>query len=135
MQDNTIFLDSNIVIYAYFKQEERKQRIAKQLISESSVISTQVLQEMSNTLRRKMKVDFQTIKLLLEECITNSEVFTNTTATVFSACDVAARYGFSFYDSLIIAAAMDSGCTTLYSEDLQHSQTIDGKLIIKNPFI
>ena len=47
--------------------------------------------------------------------------------------DVQARYGFSFYDSLIIAAALESGCTRLYSEDLQHGQQIEG-LIIENPF-
>ncbi len=47
--------------------------------------------------------------------------------------DIRARYGFSFYDSLIVAAALESGCTRIYSEDLQHGQQIEG-LIIENPF-
>ena len=51
-----------------------------------------------------------------------------------SALDVAARYGFSHYDSLIIAAALESGCSTLYSEDLRHGQVIDQHLTIINPF-
>lgn len=48
--------------------------------------------------------------------------------------DLQSRYGFSFYDALIVAVALESGCTRLYTEDLQHGQKIDG-LIIENPFI
>jgi predicted nucleic acid-binding protein len=49
--------------------------------------------------------------------------------------DIAERYGFSVYDSMIIAAAKGAGCTTLFSEDLQHRQVIDGTLTIRNPFL
>ena len=49
--------------------------------------------------------------------------------------DIAERYGFSLYDSLIIAAAREAGCTTLFSEDLQHRQVIDGALTVRNPFV
>jgi predicted nucleic acid-binding protein len=52
-----------------------------------------------------------------------------------SSIGIAERYGFSFYDSLIIAAALETGCTTLYSEDLQYGQVIDGKLTIQSPFV
>ena len=45
-----------------------------------------------------------------------------------------ARYGFSIYDSLIVAAALSANCTTLHSEDLQHGQVIDGRLTVRNPF-
>ena len=50
------------------------------------------------------------------------------------ALDVQARYGYGFYDSLIIAAALEAGCTRLYSEDMQHGQRIEG-LTIENPFV
>ena len=129
-----IFLDSNVMIYAYFKQDETKQRISRQLIMQQSVISTQVLQEMSHTLYRKMKVDYQIIRPLLQECLRNCNLHINTSDTVFSALDIAERYGFSFYDSLIVAAAIESKCAVLYSEDMQHNQQIES-LIIKNPFI
>ena len=55
-------------------------------------------------------------------------------STLLSALDVGGRYGFSHYDSLIIAAALEAGCATLYSEDLQHGQIIDQSLTIINPF-
>ena len=72
----------------------------------------------------------------MQECIdANNEVFANQQQTIFKACDVAKRYKFSFYDSLIIAAALGSNCDVLYSEDLHHNQKIDGVLTIINPFV
>jgi len=128
-----IFLDSNVMIYAYFKQDKKKQRISKQLISQNAIISTQVLQELSNTLHRKMGVYYSIVCSILQECLKNCDLNTNTSDTVFLALDIAERYGFSFYDSLIVAAALESKCTTLYSEDMQHNQHIE-TITIKNPF-
>jgi predicted nucleic acid-binding protein len=51
------------------------------------------------------------------------------------ACNIAEGYGYSFYDSLIIAAALECDCTILYSEDMANKQTIHGKLTIIDPFI
>ena len=133
MPAERIFLDSNVMIYAYFKQDEKKQRISKQLISQNAIISTQVLQELTNTLHRKMGVDYSIVRSILKECLKNCDLNTNTSDTVFFALDIAERYSFSFYDSLIVAAALESRCTTLYSEDMQHSQYIEN-LTIKNPF-
>jgi predicted nucleic acid-binding protein len=50
------------------------------------------------------------------------------------ALDIVGRYGFSWFDSLIVATALDAGCDTLYTEDLQHGQVIEGKLTVTNPF-
>jgi predicted nucleic acid-binding protein len=139
MQDNRnkVFIDSNVLIYAYSNSEQVKQQIARQIVKENyTVISTQVLQEMSNTLYRKFMVDYSFIKETLQECIySNNEVYTNQQYTILKACDIAERYQFSFYDSLIISAALESHCDILYSEDLQHNQVIDGVLTIKNPFV
>jgi len=138
MQDKQkVFLDSNIVIYAYRNDETDKQQKAKQLFAEKNVvISTQVLQETANTLYRKFKTDFHIIRLLLEECIRNvTMLHTNTQKTVLKACTIAERYQYSFYDSLIIAAALEAGCQILYSEDMQHNMMIKGQLTIYNPFI
>ena len=131
-----VFLDSNIVIYAYLNNEMAKQQISKQLIAKQEVIiSTQVLQEMTNTLHRKFKTDYDIIYSLLTECIQNvTGLHINTQHTVFKACSIAERYYFSFYDSLIIAAAIESGCNILYSEDLQHNMKIENRLTIFNPF-
>ena len=131
-----IFLDSNIVIYTYSNNCVDKQQKAKQLFAEKAVtISTQVLQETANTLHKKFKADFNTIGLLLEECVRNANsLHVNTQKTVFKACNIAEVYRFSFYDSLIIAAALEADCQVLYSEDMHHNQLIEGTLKIINPF-
>jgi predicted nucleic acid-binding protein len=138
MQDNRkVFLDSNIVIYAYCNNSVDKQQKTKELFAQKNIaISTQVLQETANTLHRKFKTDFHTIRLLLEECVRNvSTLHANTCKTVFQACNIAERYKYSFYDSLIIASALEMECQILYSEDMQHNQFIEGKLRIINPFL
>jgi predicted nucleic acid-binding protein len=131
-----IFLDSNVVIYAYCNNSADKQQKAKQLFAEKTVvISTQVLQETANTLHRKFKADFHTIRLLLEECVLNvTALHVNTYETVLKACAIAESYKFSFYDGLIIASALEAECQILYSEDMQHNQIIEGKLKVINPF-
>jgi len=135
--EQIIFLDSNIVIYVYCNDEKDKQQKAKQLFAhEHVVISTQVLQEVANTLHKKFKTDFHTISLLIEECVYNTATLhTNTQATICKACSIAERYQYSFYDSLIIAAALETECQVLYSEDMKHNMVIDGQLTILNPFI
>jgi len=67
------------------------------------------------------------------ETMCNVEIIT--LATVDKALDVRERYGFSWYDSLIVAAALVAGCQRLYSVDLQHNQLIEGQLRIVNPFV
>jgi len=138
MQDNRnkVFIDSNVIIYVYSNSEKAKQQVARKIVKENyTVISTQVLQEMSNTLSRKYMLDYISIKKTLQECIfSNNEVYANHQQTILKACDIAARYHFSFYDSLIISAALENDCNTLYSEDLQHNQIIEDGLTIINPF-
>jgi predicted nucleic acid-binding protein len=136
MPDNRIFIDSNIIIYAYSDTEKTKQQISRQLIKENcTVISTQVLQEVANTLSRKFKIDYNAIEQTLQECILDNDIlYLNRQDTVFKACNMAGRYQFSFYDSLIIAAALEANCRDLYSEDLQHKQLIENTLTIINPY-
>lgn len=65
----------------------------------------------------------------------NISIHPNTPATILRAIGVAQRYGFSWFDSLIVAAALECGCQTLYSEDLQHGQLLDTTLRVVNPFV
>ena len=105
---NKTFIDSNVIIYAYSNSENEKQDIARRIIKENyTVISTQVLQEICNTLRRKFMLDYSAIQKTLHECLySNNEVYTNLQQTISRACDIAAQYHFSFYDSLIISSAL-----------------------------
>ena len=130
------FIDTNIIIYAHTDIEPEKQKTAQAIIREKpTVISTQVLQETANILSKKFKHSWQNISIVLEEASINNIFHLNTMQTVLKACQVAGKYKFSFYDSLIIAAALEHGCTTLYSEDLHHNQLIEKRLKISNPFI
>lgn len=130
-----VFLDTNILIYCYSVAELEKQRIARKCISEyNSCISTQVLQELANTLIKKFKTAPTEVVLTISESRHNNLVHVNSENTIIEACKIADRYGYSFYDSLIIAAALECNCNTLFSEDLSNGQVIETKLKIVNPF-
>jgi predicted nucleic acid-binding protein len=97
-------------------------------------ISTQVLTELSNTLKRKFKLDWQTVENVISKVDFDFNVYVNKPTTVERACRVTDKYQYSFYDSLIIAAALSANCKTLYSEDMQDGQVIENNLTIVNPF-
>lgn len=129
------FLDSNVIIYAHTDLDVRKQQVAQQIIAaEDTTISTQVLQETTNTLSKKFQFAWPDIQTVLNEAAANNTLHTNSFPTITDACRIAERYRFSFYDSLIIAAAIESGCQRLLSKDLQDGQVIDNVLKIENPF-
>lgn len=133
--NDKIFLDSNILIYAYSNTEPDKQVIARKLIVEfNSYVSTQVLQELINVLTRKFQSSWKEAQNAVLESCKNNILHINKSETIIKACEIANRYNFSFYDSLIIAAALECDCTILYSEDMQHKQVIENKLTIINPF-
>jgi len=132
---DSIFLDTNILVYAYSDTELQKQTIARKLVSENiSFISTQVLQELSNTLSRKFKKSWAEITGAIKEVSLSNLVHTNSEATIQQAIKIAEQYKFSFYDSLIIAAALECKCSKLYSEDMSHGQLIEKQITIINPF-
>jgi predicted nucleic acid-binding protein len=135
MNDNC-FIDTNILVYCYTGDEPDKSKKAL-LLSDNpnAFISTQVLTEFSNTLKKKFGYAWNEIELTLNEVSSNFNVYINTPATIEQACRIADKYKFSFYDSLIITAALACNCTILFSEDMQHGQTIEDTLKIVNPFI
>ena len=132
---DSVFLDTNILVYAYSDTELQKQTIARKLVSENiSFISTQVLQELSNTLSRKFKKSWPEITEAVKEVSLSNLVHGNSEATIQQAIKIAEQYKFSFYDSLIIAAALECKCSKLYSEDMTHGQLIEKHITIINPF-
>ena len=129
------FIDTNILVYLYSTDEPQKKYVANSLFENCEpFISTQVLQELSNVLKKKYKVEWQEINAVIDEITKTVEVLTNNQKTFKAAINIAEKYNFSFYDSLIIASTIESNCKTLYSEDLQHKQKIENKLQIINPF-
>jgi predicted nucleic acid-binding protein len=121
--NDRVFLDSNILVYSYSNSEPAKQSIAHGLIeTNNSYISTQVLQELTNTITRKFEISWSAAQSAIEEFCRNNNLHVNTEETILQACQISKSYRFSFYDSLIISAALEIGCSTLYSEDMQNGQ-------------
>lgn len=130
------FLDTNILGYAYSNTDPIKSTLAQQLNRpQEGWISTQVLTELANVLARKFKVGWPEIRRIVENIANNFPVHTNAPATIAHATRLAERYGLSWFDSLIVAAALECGCDTLYSEDLQHGQLVEKSLRVVNPFL
>jgi predicted nucleic acid-binding protein len=132
------FIDTNLWIYLYDLRDEFKRKSIEKIINdnfENILISTQVLNEIYNTLSKKIKIDHHTIKEIIFETIINFEVSNLSVVTVLQAIELKAKYQFSYWDSLIVSSALENNCTLLYSEDLQNNQIIENKLRIINPFL
>lgn len=135
-----VFLDTNIFIYQLDSNEPLKQRIAERVIREASdsgrgCISFQVIQEYLNVSLRKAAIPLQgpALRRYLDNVLAPLLHVHASVDLYHRALDIQGRYGYHFYDSLIVAAALLAGCRTLYSEDLQHGQRIE-TLVINNPF-
>jgi predicted nucleic acid-binding protein len=127
------FFDSSVLIYILTRDDPRWFQ-ATRLLNLGGFISVQVLNEFTSVARRKLRLDWDVLELALKEvrefC---EEPLAVTVASHEAGLEIAQRYKYHIYDSLIIAAALDAGCTTLYSEDMQDGQRI-GALTIRNPF-
>lgn len=126
------FFDTNVLLYLLSDDAEKADH-AEGLTAEGGVISVQVLNEFAAVASRKLGLDWAEIDEILA---TLRLVFTVLSLTVElheNALRIAARYGYAIYDSLIIAAALEAGCSVLLSEDLHSGQRIEG-LHIQNPF-
>jgi predicted nucleic acid-binding protein len=134
------FLDANVFVYCFDRRDRRKQRRAETLVGQAlddhlGVISAQVVQEFLNVATSKFARPMSRDEsgLYLDTVLSPLCETFPTIALYREALDLQAATGYSFYDSLIIAAALESGCRTLYSEDLQDGQSIR-ELKIFNPF-
>ena len=137
-EEGKVFFDSNILIYFVDERDLRKQEIAKNIISDAvqnknGMISTQSLQEFYNVITKKMNCPKDKAKELVKMF---SELFPVTQVTVsliLKAIDISIKDGFSFWDSLILSAANNTGCILVYSEDMNNGQIICGTKVL-NPF-
>jgi predicted nucleic acid-binding protein len=133
MPAGDVFFDSNVPLYLIAAHPAKRDR-AKAIIAERGVVSTQVLNEFAAVAFRKYHVAWPAIRDVLGAIKAICRVDPLTIEVHDRGVALAERYRFDIYDSLIIAAALNGGCTILYSEDMQHGQLIDGLTII-NPFV
>ena len=127
------FLDTNVLIYTFSDDPAKAERAAEALAAGGS-ISVQVLNEFVNVCRKKLKLDWKEIeeRLAVVRTLVN-EVVPVTIDVHEKAVELAQDYGFSFYDALIVAAAIELNCTELLTEDMQDGR-VGANLTIRNPF-
>jgi predicted nucleic acid-binding protein len=140
MREDKIFLDTNVLIYAYDVSAGKKHEMAKTILmdlwnSGKGVLSIQVLQEFFVNITKKVSkpLDINTAKDIIKDLLKWDVVMIDG-ESLLEAVEIHIRRQYSFWDSMILKAAQKGGAVLLLSEDLMHGQTIDG-VKIKNPFI
>ena len=132
------FLDTNVFVYLFDETAPGKRQVADSLVQRGladgrGCISYQVIQETTNVLVGRLGATPEQMRKLMDDVLFPLWRVDPSRTLYRRGLDVRARYGFSVYDSLIVAAALDAGCSTLYSEDLQHGQRIE-ELTSVDPF-
>jgi len=133
-----IFIDTNLFVYAHVSDDTVKHEIAvellcREIIGFQVIVSTQVLTEFYSAMS-KHKLAHDEISSFLADIIRCSNVASVSLTTVELCLKLKDKYGYSYWDSLILASAVENRCRTLYSEDMIHGHIIEGRLTIQNPF-
>jgi predicted nucleic acid-binding protein len=127
------FLDTNILVYLASSDAAKADR-AEATIAAGGAISVQVLNELANVARRKMRMSWADTHAFLDMLRSLLTVHPLTLETHETGLALAERYGLSTYDAMITASAILAGCDTLWSEDMQHGIALKEGLRIVNPF-
>jgi predicted nucleic acid-binding protein len=134
MPDADVFFDTSVLLYLLSADEKKADRV-EALLQDFGHVSVQVLNEFTAVSRGKLGMSFAEIREILTTVRAVCRTHPLTLETLDRAIEVAERYKFSVYDSVIVTSAYLAGCKTLYAEDLQHRQVIEGQLTIMNPFL
>jgi predicted nucleic acid-binding protein len=128
------FFDTNVLLYLASADSTKADR-AESLINAGGTISVQVLNEITNVARRKMRLSWAETRTLLTTFRGLLSVQPVTVEIHEAALDLAERYGLSTCDAMIAASALEAGCTILWSEDMQYGSVLSRRLRIANPFL
>ncbi|MBK7107317.1 MAG: PIN domain-containing protein [Ignavibacteriae bacterium] len=137
-----IFFDTNLIVYMFDKSESVKREKVKDLLNQffgkaRLIISTQVVNEFLNVSLKYVENSLTEKKALDKIDFLNElfEIVSLDLGTIVVALNIKNKYKFSYWDSLIIASAIENECNLLFTEDLNHDQIINSKLLIKNPLL
>jgi len=143
MRDN-VFLDTNIFIYALtqpknkddIQKRERAINLLEKLINQSYIfVSVQIINELHINMVKKFKIDDSlTFKIIEDNILAIASVESLNHQTYTIAFEIRQEYNISYWDSLVVASALESSCDLLYSEDMQDGLIIKDRLKIINPF-
>jgi predicted nucleic acid-binding protein len=127
------FFDTSVLLYLLSADKAKADRV-EQLLARRGTVSVQVLNEFAAVALRKLKMPLHEVREILDTIRAVCRVEPVTLETHDRGLAVHERYGFSLFDSMLVAAALVAGARSLCSEDLQHGQVIDGQLRILDPF-
>ena len=129
-----IFADTNIVVYAY-ADDPTKSAVAEVIIRDAPVISTQIVNEFLSVARVKLGLDLATRHKVAQDLLHGCTVVSVDAPVVARAMEIESKYQISYWDALVVAAALAADCTTLCSEDMQAGQIFENRLTVRNPFL
>lgn len=134
MSASDAFFDTSVLLYLLSNDARKADRV-EALLAQRGIISVQVLNEFAVVALRKVGLPLRDIKEILDTIRAVCTVEPLTVTTHDRGMEICERYKFSFYDSVMIAAALIAGSKVLYSEDMQHGQVIGRQLRVVNPFL
>ncbi len=132
-----VFFDTNVVVYTYDEDAPSKRDVARMmmkdsLVTQTGVVSGQVLGETYVTLTKKLKISVEDAREEIQR-LASFHVVEISSSIVLRAIEMQEEYQLSYWDSLIIAAAEFASCDTVWSEDLNDGQSY-GSVTVRNPF-
>ncbi len=127
------FFDTNVLLYL-LSGDDAKADLAERELSAGGILSVQVLNEFAAVALRKRKLSIAEIREVLSTLRAVCKAVPLSEETHDRGLHIAERYGLSVYDAMVVAAALLAGCKTLVTEDLQHGQTFERTLKVRNPF-
>jgi len=130
-----IALDTNVLIYNHGINGDAKQLIVDSLFDDVPVISTQVISEYLNVIKKISRMNKSDLLRMCAEWLENCQIQSVSLSTIKLAYHLVQKYDFQLFDSIIVASALEAECDILYSEDLHHGLIVEDKLKILNPFI
>jgi predicted nucleic acid-binding protein len=134
MNNNLIAVDTNILLYLHDKSDKRKRDIAKNILSDNPKIPAQVISEFLNVTRRQLVLSKVDIVAYCADLLKFCDILPISCDTLNNAAALIQKYDFQIFDSVIVAASLDAGCSVLYSEDMQHGLVVNDMTIL-NPFV
>ena len=130
-----VFLDSNVLVYLYSITEPAKQSVSRKVIAENDCFtSVQALNEFSNVCLKKWSIGRQSIENAINEICRVCKVAEVGVKTVKSALYLQEKYRYSYYDSLMLACAIEIGCEQILTEDMHDGQIIESVLKVVNVY-
>ncbi|MGV3601923.1 MAG: PIN domain-containing protein [Dyadobacter fermentans] len=130
-----IALDTNILVYLYDVNDHAKRRVSERILASNPIISAQVVSEFINVSKRVLKLPKHEILYRCNRVFERCQIVSVDQDILDHSHYILKKYDFQVFDSIIISTILAAGGHTLYSEDFQHKQRIEGKLTIINPYL